>query len=207
MTVGFFHVGRSEVHERLAARLIWSVRAAMPGVRIAHLTDLDTPAMAGADALVRLELTSGKIALQCVEAYAAVHGDWLFVDTDVRIQRDVRCIFDRQFDIAVSDRAGTLLDKELGTKFMAQMPYNKGAVFSRSPTFWSEAVDTLRSMSEKRQNWMGDQDAMNRVIRTCRYRVEVLPNEFNYPPKSKDENLSAKAIIHFKGPRKAWALA
>lgn len=207
MKIGFFHVDLGDTpHRKLADLLIRSSRAHMPNVEIVHLTDEATEQMRGTDAVRRQPV--GPIALGCLEAYErAGEGDWLFVDTDVLIQRDVRWIFDDpDFEIAVAEREGTLLDKEIGTKFMASMPYNKGAVFSRSPVFWSTAAAYLRTRSEKRQNWMGDQAAMCGVIATGAFRVRVLPNRYNYPPKSADESVIDKAILHFKGPRKAWML-
>lgn len=207
MTIGFFHVDRGDTpHRQLADLLIRSARAHMPTVEIVHFTDDVTSQMRGTDAVRRQP--AGPIALGCLEAYeSADEGDWLFVDTDVLIQRDVRWIFDSlDFEIAVAEREGTLLDKEIGTKFMAAMPYNKGAVFSRSPVFWSKAAAYLRTQSEKRQNWMGDQAAMCSVIATRAFRVHVLSNRYNYPPKSQDESVIDKAILHYKGPRKAWML-
>jgi hypothetical protein len=53
---------------------------------------------------------------------------------------------------------------------------------------------------------MGDQEAMNATIAGADYCVRVLPNIYNYPPKSKTDDVRDKAILHFKGPRKAWAL-
>lgn len=206
MTVGFFHVSRGVTpHAQLAKRLIASVRTCMPDVPIVHFTDPETRAMAGVDDVRRQP--SGPIALGCLDAYAAAgDGDWLFVDTDVLVQRDVRWIFDRPFDIAVASREGTLVDQDHGTKCIASMPYNKGAVFSRSSAFWTAAADRLRTLSAKRQEWMGDQVAMCDVIASGRFHIEVLPARYNYPPKDQDD-VHDKAILHFKGRRrKAWML-
>lgn len=205
MKIGFFHVGRGVTpHVQLAQVLIVSARRWMPNVEIVHFTDSDTRAIVGVNEVRRQP--AGPVALSCLEAYASAgDGDWLFVDTDVVIQRDVRWIFDRSFDIAVASREGTLLEKEVGGKFMASMPYNKGAVFSRSPVFWCEAAAYLRTLSPKRQEWMGDQVAMNAVIATKCFNVEILDPRYNWPPKTKDD-IHDKAILHFKGKRKAWML-
>ncbi len=150
----------------------------------------------------------GPVALNSLEAYAiSGAGDWLFVDTDVEIRSDVRHVFDDpDFDVAVATREGTLLDKEVGTKFMARMPFNKGAVFSRCSAFWKAAAAHLRTLKPEQQAWMGDQVAVNHVIGSGQFRVKVLSNAYNYPPKSKTDDVSQKHILHFKGPRKAWAL-
>lgn len=204
MRIGVYHAGDSPVHVQLAARLMASVRRSMPGIAVTHLTDESTAGIEGADAVVRL--SGGPVALACLEAYAACLGDWLFVDTDVVVQRDVRAVFDQTFDIAVASRAGTLLPKEVGTKFMARMPYNKGVVFSRSPAFWRDAADDLRTRARTSQAFMGDQEAMNRVIASGLYQVVVLSSAYNYPPMAADEDVSDKALVHYKGSRKAWAI-
>jgi len=202
--VGFFHAGPSPVHLELAQVLIRSVRRAMPGVPIVHLTDIDTPPIAGVDDVRRRP--AGPIAMSVLEHYAGCYGDWLLVDTDVVVRRDVRAVFDLTFDIAVATREGTFKPSEIGTKFMKSMPFNKGVVFSRNPAFWAAAAKALREASEKQQSWMGDQRAMNDIIATARFFVRVLTNAFNYPPKRRDEDLSDKYVLHYKGPRKAWML-
>jgi hypothetical protein len=206
VTIGFFHVDKGQTeHRQLAAKLIASARRHMPNVPIVHLTDLTTLGIPGVNEVVR-SATTGRIALDVLDAYARCEGDWLLVDTDVLIQRDVRWIFGRKFDIAVATREGTLKPKEVGTKFMSAMPFNKGAVFSRSPAFWAAAAARLRELPAKRQAWMGDQQAMCDVIASERFVVQVLEARYNYPPKSRDENVNSQAILHFKGPRKAWML-
>jgi hypothetical protein len=206
VTAGFFHVARGETpHVALAAAMIQSVREAMPTVEIVHLTDMATAPIEGADRVRRH--APAPIALGCLEAYAACEGEWLFIDTDVIVQSDVRFIFsDATFDVAVATREGTLRPKEVGTKFMAGMPYNKGVVFSRSPDFWAAAAERLRTLSAKRQEWMGDQVAMCHVIAAGGFRVEVLPARYNYPPQRSDEDVTGQAILHYKGSRKPWML-
>lgn len=181
-----------------------SVRHTLGAVEVVHFTDEQTFAIAGADTVIRRPTTA--VALACVEHYAECQGDWLFVDTDVLIQRNVSHVFDEPFDIAVATREGTLKDSEVGTKFMDAMPFNKGAVFSRSPQFWRAVVDRCRQFAPKRQQWMGDQRAMCDVIASGVFAVKVLPARFNYPPKSPREDWRQQAIVHLKGPRKQWVL-
>lgn len=210
MRVGFYHVSEKVTpHVELAARLIASVRRTMPGVPVVHLTDDVTLAIQGVDETQRRPYTDGLVALGCLLAYAAVgYGDWLFVDTDVIVQRDVRHVFtDGEFNVAVADRAGTLTPQDEGWKSLAAQPFNKGVVFSRCPAFWRDAADTCRLLKPGRQAWMGDQDAMNRVIEAGKYHVAVLPNSYNYPPKAQDDDVRDKHVLHYKGRlRKAWML-
>lgn len=207
MTVAFYHAApKVTPHVKLAERLIASVRKAMPGVPIWHFTDATTLPVAGVDGCLRHQEPMAP-ALARVKQYTSVVGDWLFVDTDVIVRQDVRSVFKQPFDVAVATRKGTLKPSEVGTKFMARMPYNFGAVFSRSAAFWQSAYERMTEMSAKRQAFMGDQQALCDTIATGLFDVAVLPNGYNYPPLSEDEDVRDKSILHLKGRRKAWVLA
>lgn len=212
MRVGFFHVETADRPSGIpfASRMVRSVRAAMPGAAITQFTRLDDVERHRVPDVDQLIVRpAAPMALAVLEAYASAGaGEWLFLDTDVVVQHDVRDVFsDPEFDIAVATREGTLKPKEIGSKFMAGMPYNKGVAFSRTGAFWSAAAARLRAATAADQAWMGDQRATNDTIATGTFRVKVLPNHYNYPPFKRTENVSAKAILHFKGPRKAWMLA
>lgn len=205
MNIGFYHAGRGDERDTRSriALLMQSIRHWMPDVKVTQFTDLTTQPVKGTDAIVRRGVLP--LALACIDAYASVEGEWLFLDTDVLIQDDVTRIFRQSFDIAVSDRRGTFRAQDLGSKALAAMPYNKGAVFSRCQAFWKLALATIESYAERRQGWMGDQVAMCEVIASGRFKVQILPSRYNYPPHRHDEDVSDKAIIHLKGKeRKFW---
>jgi hypothetical protein len=205
--VGFYHAARGDetVPRARIAALVASVRSQMPAVRLTHFTDLVTAPIVGVDDVLRRPMLP--IAHARIDAYAAVEGDWLFLDTDVIVQENVSDVFRQSFDVAVSDRVGTLRDVDYGTKFMALMPYNSGVMFSRCQAFWRAALQAVDGYSPKRKVWMGDQQALCDVIASGRFAVAVLPSRFNYPPHRHDEDVSDKAILHFKGKtRKSWML-
>ena len=206
MTVGFFNVWRGDTtHIVCADMMIRSVRRTMPGVEIVQLTDLDSPQLHGVDRCERLPAAASAL-LHC-RHFAALPGDWLLLDTDVLVERDVRDVFRWPFDIAVADRIGTMVNGEVGSKFMQDCPYNCGVVFSRSPEFWRECCTLVEAMSPDKQRFMGIQYAACEVIAANRYYVKVLPGlEYNYPPRSREDDTAA-AILHFKGRRKAMMLA
>lgn len=199
-------MARSPLGQRVAERMVQSVRKAMPGVPIVQFTHLEhllASMVAGVDAVQVVD--QRPLCVSVLDAYAACgDGDWLLLDTDVVVQRDVRYVFDEPFDIALATREGTLRPKEIGSKMMTTMPFNKGAVFSRSPLFWKAARELLLAMTPAAQSWMGDQRAMNDVISTGSFEVKVLENHYNYPPFTADEDVSFRSIVHYKGPRKTW---
>jgi hypothetical protein len=207
MTVGFYHRDEGDARQAaLAASMVSTVTRAMPGVPIVQFTTADSAIVEG----VAQSLAIGgerPLALDRLVHYATCDGEWLLLDTDVVVQEDVRAVFhDERFDVAVATRDGTLRPEEVGSKFMATMPFNMGAVFSRSAAFWTAAIREIEALPVSRRHWMGDQAAMNAVIASGAFRVRVLSNRFNYPPQHRHEDVSDKAILHYKGPRKTWLL-
>jgi hypothetical protein len=180
----------------------------MPGVRVVHFTDLRSRPIKGVDDVRRKP--SEPMALLRMRHHAGVSGEWLFVDTDVTIERCVAHVFDKAFDIAVTTRNWAHLKPAKG--FSEQMPYNTGVVFSRCPAFWSEAYTRLRRTEDaEAQHWMGDQQVIGEMVddETCRYAVrKVWGSKYNFPPAvGEDDNhaLSRKmqasaCIVHYKGP-------
>jgi hypothetical protein len=157
-----------------------------------------------------------RVALRCLEAYAAAGADdWLFVDTDIEIRADVRHVFedpDADFDIAVAERTGTLTEDELHKgeqrSFMAKFgPHNKGAVFSRSSAFWEDAADWLRHQTESKQHWMGDQEAMNARHRLGRSIASRCCRTPTTTRRSRRRRRAREVNPALQGPRrKQWAL-
>jgi hypothetical protein len=132
--------------------------------------------------------------------HASLTGDWLFVDTDVVFQKDVRHVFDSEFDIACTDRKGTVWDN---TWYSDLMPFNMGVTFSRRPEFWQAVLEDLKDMPLKFQKWEGDQLAVGKLYRD--WNTKVLPGlVYNFTPVEREEDRSHAAIVHFKGPRKDW---
>lgn len=208
MTVGFFYVdvGTDESKDVAvcAAALVRSVRQTMPGVEVVHLTDPDTTPITGVDAVRRVD--PEPMALMRFRHQSRVDGDWLFVDSDVLFQRDVRTVFDRAFDVAVTTRNWPHLRAAVG--FTDRMPFNTGVVFSRSRAFWHEAVARLKQLSPDAQAFMGHQEVICDMVAEGRYHVKTLKgSHYNCPPamRSTDDFIRGEAmvrkaaIVHYKG--------
>lgn len=216
MKVGFFNIYHGSIdfnhtiHLVLADMMIRSVRKAMPDVEICHLTDERTPQIVGTDRTIRIPSTA-PMAVQCVTHYAQHEGNWLYLDTDILLQRDVRHVFDEPFDIAVCDREGTKVQGEDDEDFtlFKEMPYNIGVVFSRNPAFWQQVKNRLLTMDAKKQQWMGNQVAACQEIAEGGWKVKILAGrDYNCPPLNKKDRCEDASIVHFKGQmRKRMALA
>ena len=197
MRLGFFVQG--EQHLPLAQSLIASAKKAMPDVEVFQLTDGKCPAVTEA---IRIpgEMPMG---VRRVKHYANLQGDWLFLDTDILIRKDVRDVFDKPFDVAVASRTGTIWEN---CDYAAVMPYNFGVVFSRNPKFWQAHLAMLQTLPKKLQEWEGEQLVLCALAKRPRspYKVEVLPSSYNWTPAKKQDDISHAHILHLKGPRKAW---
>ncbi len=220
MTVGFCLVdtGRQSVARSCAEALVASVRKVMRGVPVVQFSDRKTHRVDGVDAVSRA--ASAPLAVLRLAHQAAVDGEWLFVDTDVLFQQDVRSVFDaREFEVAVTTRNWPHLQTAVG--FTDRMPINAGVVFSRSQAFWQDAVQLLSTMSTQDQSFMGHQQVIADLAASGRYRVALLNGaRYNLPPYVSDKNglfdeakakmsrklTASAAILHFKGKRKELML-
>jgi len=207
LKIGFFAQKTNEaslVHFEMAQGLMDSARKAMPGVHLAHLTDGDSPAVKGADQVIRIA-EKMPMAVRRMTHNSRLRGDWLLVDTDIIIKGDVREVFKQPFDIALTDREGTITYEH---KYAQAMPYNLGVVFSRCPAFWLQVLKYLVKAPERYQQWEGDQQVVCQMVKMgldkqAGFEVKILPGrQYNYPPKHRDDT-EAK-ILHYKGARKQY---
>lgn len=222
MSIGVFHVDTRTPAS--ASAYVWakamvrSVRQVMPGTPVVHFTDQESRAIKGVDAVRRKP--SEPMALLRMRHHASVQGQWLFVDTDVIVQRRVTRVFrdHPDFDIATTSRDWAHLKAAVG--FTARMPMNTGVVFSRCPRFWGEVYTRLRQRSPDEQQWMGDQAVICEMVLDpdTSYRIcHLKGSRFNYPPvvpeseairRQRDRQAELDAfIVHYKGAkRKAMLL-
>lgn len=199
--LGFYAQGEGP-HLQIAKYLIESAQKVMPDVPIFQLTDDKTPEIEGAKA-VRIggEMPMG---VRRLTHYAALGGDWLFVDTDVLFKRDVRDVFDsKAFDVAIAEREGTYM---AGTKYAERNPYNFGVVFSRNQDFWRMLLPHLKQMDPAAQEWGGEQLLTCELIhmQDSPFSVRILPSSYNFTPYRETDDVADKHILHLKGPRKSW---
>lgn len=197
MKVGFFTVFRKDPqHYVLAELMIRSVRQTMPGVEVVQFTDETSPAVLGVDTVKRLP--GGAMLDLRLQHYASAEGDWLLLDTDTIVQRDVRVVFEDEFDVALTLR-------KAGDPLSAEMPFNTGVVFSRSPAFWTAVLETWRALPEDRRDWLSEQRCVAQVAAGGKWDIEQLGPVFNYTPEAGDSGADA-SILHYKGPRKVAML-
>lgn len=200
MKVAFLHVGDDL---RLPAAMAAS--ATRLGYDVVQMTDERTQAVPGAGAVVRLPWDGARLMTYRLQHLAALAEPALIVDTDVLFVRDVRHVWERPFDVALTRRAGPAFDPN-GVDLAEMMPYNTGVMFSRCQAFWQRCHALCREFPEEVQRWYGDQYAVR--FAAPEFSVLELPvDPYNYSPGTPDEDVSQRYIVHYKGARKDWMLA
>lgn len=215
MTVGFLFVETGDEAGRLCAEgMVRSVQRSMPGVSVCQFTDETTRRVDGVDDLRRLPMEP--MGLLRFRHQASVTGDWLFLDTDVIVQQDVRRVFHQSFHVAIPTRNWKHLRRAEG--FTERMPFNAGVVFSRSQGFWQEALSRLEASDTQDREFMGHQQVICDLIDTGRYQVLcVKGSKYNCPPyvpggkEGGNKKLGAQmvreaAIVHYKGAHRKHML-
>ena len=203
MIVAFLLVGEEQMP--LAERMVASVRRVMRTVPIIQMRDEKTPEVPGIYASKVIPWNGAHLMTYRLQHLAEMRReDMMIVDTDVIVQQDMRRVFGSPFDVALTKREGPILDPQ-GIDIAKLMPYNTGVMFSKCPAFWRDCYEWCSNAPEPIQKWWGDQLAVKTIAPS--YRVRELPCDiYNYSPNHPDEDISGRAVLHYKGNRKDWML-
>jgi hypothetical protein len=206
----------------LSAIMVESAKKVMPSCPVWQLTDLNTEEVPGVDRVERIDLPDlGMVRLnESGDASAIVPAAVMLyrmsllcalddeptitLDTDCIIQKDLGHVFDDEFDIALTYRDYAVIDP-LGRDITQTMPFNTGVMFCRNPKVWLDCLHEMHQMSMEFKTWYGDQLAIKKVA--ANHRLKRLSCDlYNYTPRKKNEDVSEKYVVHYKGLRKAWMI-
>lgn len=163
-----------------------------------------------------------------IEALFMVNPDEpvVFLDTDVLLLKKLPCHED--LTVTWRDHVG-IVDDEKVEGVAAQMPYNYGVIVARPGRLATEAFifmrERIRRMHPRHQQWYGNQLALaelcgpkpEKEMEICErsipwtltnhgstVRIAKIPAAtFNYTPQKLGEDVSDKAVLHFKGGARA----
>jgi hypothetical protein len=184
VTVTFF----GDAPVSLARLMLQSVRKYMD-CPIIQLTDETTPKLDLADEVQRLPY-EGDFGDFRLKHFINVSGDVLHLDYDVILNKNVSGVFDQDFDVAMCKRMTT---------------FNMGVIFSKNTEFWKDVHARYKSIPIK--TWTLIQTATTETAKKSKHKYKVLElpwKTYNYPPGTEDEDVSNRAIVHYKGERKKW---
>ena len=192
-----------QVFYDLADVLVNSVRRTMPDAVVTMFTDETSPKLESVDRVRRLP--KDHLNFMRCRHMQLVTGNWVLVDVDVYFQADVSNVFEKPFDIGLTDRNWPHLPSF--PFILNGMQSNVGVVFSQNPTFWFDVERWLLNHPEHQRDWYGDQRAICEVAKQTKWLIRALPGAiYNYPPIDSTDNAETAQIVHCKGPRKEWML-
>lgn len=182
----------SDEYRWMADLSVASARRVMPDVPIVHLAPCGVRILDGASELVEAQQKHDAFYARWCGTRHLVEGNVLFADSDTLFQSDVRHVFqDASFDIALPHIASP------------DVRYDGGVVFSRSPAFWLQ----LQQSPASKPGATVDQQvhAFNKCVADFSGRKRELPGVvYSYVPKNALDRCAGAAVVHFRGPRKAW---
>lgn len=201
MNVAFyFHSAESEEKKEQSMRLmnlsVRSVRKHMPDAVVWHLKGPRVDKFPGVDDAIEYEPRHRP------EHHAMMKGDTIFLDIDTVVQDDLSHVFDTKqpFDVAVALRPKLSMRN---VPKWNRIPYNWGVSFTRSADFWRGASKMLAD-----EGWPWNEAILCRYAQTSGSIVMMLRGErYNYTPATEDEDVSTRAVVHYKGNRKHWMLS
>jgi hypothetical protein len=180
------------------ANNVWDVFELKP----LHITNDKTTPIKGCDVL-RVDIDERPMTWRLLaHQYAhALDDEILFTEPDVRFRENILHCFQKEFDVAFTDREEETIYG--GEKTTEVAPYTQGSTFSRSAEFWADCVEYCKTLPHKKQLWFGDMLAVAHVVKSDKYNVGIFPaSKLNHIPKSKED--TNHPVVHYKGKRKAW---
>ena len=83
------------------------------------------------------------------------------------------------------------------------MAYNAGIYFCKEKYVLEFMLNSFKKMPKEYFIWYGDQIALDMLYKSKLFNIKIFENDtYNFTPKSNDENISGKKILHFKGRRR-----
>lgn len=184
--------------------MVQSVLDVMPDVQIVQMTDRVTPEVSGVSAVSRRDY-DGKLMTFRMQHLADLEDQFITLDTDVVVQKELLSVFEQPFDVALTKRTESIKSLN-GVDLAKEMPYNTGVMFSKNRRFWQDALKVLMQLNPETHTWWGDQLSVKVVAESGRYGVRELScDQYNYTPKNQGDRPDVH-VIHYKGERKQWMI-
>jgi hypothetical protein len=196
VNVGFYLDLHTEQYLWLAKKSAIRARNKIPDAKLTLLTVTGFPTTIDSsyDKVIRLDLPPDCFyGFKKCYAQSVVQGEWLFLDVDCIVQKDVTHVFNSQFDQALCLR--------YFSKLVEKNPFNGGISFSKNPEFWKEVA----GRPEHHKSPSDTEKRFCEVAMNDKYVIRCLNGDlYNYSPKQPEEDLSGKYVVHYKGDRKNW---
>ena len=144
------------------------------------------------------------------------YGPTLFLDADMLLLQDIDEFVEiNKHDMSVTIRSESTLKVKLhedhkkkypklfNKTFGEVMPYNAGIYFCKEKYVLEFMLNSFKKMPKEYFSWYGDQIALDMLNKNKKFNIKIFDNnKYNFTPKTIDEDISDKYILHFKGRRR-----
>jgi len=144
------------------------------------------------------------------------YGPTLFLDADMLLLQDIDEFVEiNKHDMSVTIRSESTLKVKLhedhkkkypklfNKTFGEVMPYNAGIYFCKEKYVLEFMLNSFKKMPKEYFSWYGDQIALDMLNKNKKFNIKIFDNnKYNFTPKTIDEDISNKYILHFKGRRR-----
>lgn len=190
MRFAIFSAGESsEMADMCAA----TIRHHHPHAEIVHLTDQDTPLLAGADYALRAQWRRGEespIRLRARLLARLSAEPTLSLDSDTLVRANVDELSTPGFDIALTYRHYA-------------PRYNAGVMISRGTRFWSDLCGRIDALPDP-LSFTAIEEILPQMVRSGDYRVRELPWQAWNCWNMREHAIRRARIVHYKGARKKY---
>ena len=182
-----FNGAESKYNHEIGLSFVRTARKYLKTVEIVQMSDMKTGEVPGIDSCFRVD--SWPFGIWYFDAMLAFPAEqFLRIDYDAMIRRDVSDVFSHDFDIAIA--------KEHNGRM------NNGVVFVKNKEVLKDAQANY--MKTGMDNWQDIQTAMQETIDSGLFRIRKLDESYNmiFKPDRQVTIPEDTHIVHFKGVRK-----
>lgn len=195
MKVAFYLDINDDLLRACALKAVLSVREHIPAAEIVQLGCADP--VDGVDVWLR-SVSDNPFVYRRMSAQAALDGDCIFIDVDVKLRADVSDVFKYEFDAAIPT------DTMPGD---SSIRFDGGVAFSRNPEVWKALRDHVGHLDFRKapNDWKPIMEAQTAFFEKRLFKTLVLPGElYCRIPESKEDACDGAKVIHYRGLRKEW---
>ena len=178
-------------HDFLAMAMMQSVKSVM-NARFIQQTDEKSDPVEGVDEVIRKERT-GDFIEHRFGMMSEFDFDYICLDYDVIVQKDLTHVFNDEFDLCFVRKAASKDKFKLNSGVMFIRKSGKG--------FWNEVLEEYKPIKD---GWINGQWAKFLAAEKTKLNIKYLGDSYNYSPRYLEENVDEKHVVHFKGQRKEW---
>jgi len=215
----FCFIHNYEENTLMGKMLGYSIKKIYPNNKIIAVVGQNQNKIPYSDISEFYKFSKSSIMYDCINYQLEIvkkYGPTLFLDTDMLLLKKIDNFINiNDHDISVTIRTEKALAAmlhedhkkkfpELFNKTFGEvMPFNSGIYFCKEKYVLEFMLDSFKTMPQEYFSWYGDQIALNLMSRSKKFKIKIFENyKYNFTPKSINENIEDKYLLHFKGRRR-----